>query len=298
MPDPDPLMSIGVFSTATLVSIKALRLYHEQGLLVPASIDPATGYRFYRVSQLSDAQVIKRLRELDLPLAAVAEVVRARDPHVTQRVISEHEQVMRNRLEDMSQLVAELQQVVSNPSLQTPAFVRTEPSQHVLAISELVVDPGHDTYAAFLGSAFARLYESCGRLGLIGSDVSVTGALYPPKVDGDSELISAFVPVDGPVMLDDRSIAIGVINMMLPSATCAVLGHSGSYQSLGDTYRKLGAWVATNAVVLDLPVREWYIVSTDITGNLLPDAELRTEIAWPIQPTRSTHVSHAKSNHL
>jgi MerR family regulatory protein len=62
----DPLMSIGVFSTATLVSIKALRLYHEQGLLVPASIDPSTGYRSYRVSQLADAQVIKRLRDPDV----------------------------------------------------------------------------------------------------------------------------------------------------------------------------------------------------------------------------------------
>ena len=88
MSEPDPLMSIGVFSTATLVSIKALRIYHEQDLLVPASVDPVTGYRTYRVSQLADAQVIKRLRDLDVPLVAVAEVVRARDPDVTRRVIA------------------------------------------------------------------------------------------------------------------------------------------------------------------------------------------------------------------
>jgi DNA-binding transcriptional MerR regulator len=43
MSELDPLMPIGVFSTATLVSIKALRLYHEQGLLVPAWVDPMTG---------------------------------------------------------------------------------------------------------------------------------------------------------------------------------------------------------------------------------------------------------------
>ena len=87
----DPLMPIGVFSTATLVSVKALRLYHEQGLLVPAAIDPTTGYRSYRVSQLVDAQVIKRLRDLDLPLRAVAEIVRARDPEVTRRLIADHD---------------------------------------------------------------------------------------------------------------------------------------------------------------------------------------------------------------
>lgn len=40
-----PLMPIGVFSTASLVSIKSLRRYYEQGLLAPAAIDPSTGYR-------------------------------------------------------------------------------------------------------------------------------------------------------------------------------------------------------------------------------------------------------------
>jgi hypothetical protein len=34
--------------------------------------------------------------------------------------------------------------------------------------------------------------------------------------------------------------------------------------------------------VVDQPVRELYVVSTDEAGDLLPDDELRTEIAWPI----------------
>ena len=45
----------------------------------------------------------------------------------------------------------------------------------------------------------------------------------------------------------------------------------------------LGAWVATNATVIDQPVRELYVVSVDESGALLPDADLRTEIAWPIE---------------
>jgi DNA-binding transcriptional MerR regulator/effector-binding domain-containing protein len=280
MSEPDPLMSIGVFSTATLVSIKALRLYHEQGLLVPASIDPVTGYRSYRVSQLTDAQVIKRLRDVDVPLAAVAEVVRARDPAVTQRVIAHHQRVMSDRLADLSRLVSELQQIVSEPVLQTPTFARTEPARHALAIVEVVPNPEHDTYAEFLGRAFPRLYAAITRLGSI--PASAAGALYPPKVDGDSEVVTAFVPVAEPQVVDDESIADSVINLMLPSVTCAVLTHCGSYRTIGGTYRQLGAWVATNSTVADQPVRELYVVSTDEAGELLPDRELRTEIAWPI----------------
>ncbi len=280
MSDPDPLMSIGVFSTATLVSIKALRLYHEQGLLIPAWIDPATGYRSYRVSQLADAQVIKRLRDLDVPLASVAEVVRARDPEVTRRVIAAHELVVRDRLEDLSQLISELHHAVSEPLLQTPVFVRTEPEQHALAITELVRNPEHDTYGEFLGRAYSLLDAAFTRLQC--TPTSASGALYPPKIEGDSEVVTAFVPLAEAPVLDDRSIADGVVNIMLARTTCAVLTHRGSYRSIGHTYRQLGAWVATNATVVEQPVRELYVVSTDAAGDLLPDDDLRTEIAWPI----------------
>jgi DNA-binding transcriptional MerR regulator len=273
-------MSIGVFSTATLVSIKALRLYHEQGLLVPASIDPATGYRSYRVSQLTDAQVIKRLRDFDVPLAAVAEVVRARDPEVTRRVIAQHERVMSDRLTDLSRLVSELQQIVSEPVLQTPTYVRTEPAQHTLAIVERVPNPEHDTYAEFFGRAYPLLDGAMTRLRC--TPTSPSGALYPPKIEGDSELITAYVPVTEPHVLDDQCMVDHIVNLMLPSVTVAVLTHRGSYRTMGETYRQLGAWVATNASVIDQPVRELYVVSTDPAGNLLPESELRTEIAWPI----------------
>jgi len=112
----DPMMPIDVFSTASLVFVKALRRYHEDGLLVPAAIDTSTGYRSYRVSQLVDAQVIKRLRDLDVPLRAVAEIVRARDPEVTGSVIAGHEQVMRERLVDLARLVDELQAALTRPA--------------------------------------------------------------------------------------------------------------------------------------------------------------------------------------
>jgi DNA-binding transcriptional MerR regulator len=284
MPDNDPLMPIGVFSTASLVSIKSLRRYHEQGLLVPAAIDPTTGYRSYRVSQLVDAQVIKRLRDLDLPLRAVDEIVRARDPEVTRRLIADHELLMRERLGDLTRLVDELQHAIMQPSLQTPAYIRHEPDQHVLAITELVDDPGHDSYSVFLDGAFTRIWNNLQRLGAIPTGPS--GALYPPKVEGDAEVITAFMPIAAPVVLDDDAIAAGVANQLLAGSPCAVITHQGSYSSMGDTYRQIGAWVITNAIPADQHVRELYLVSIDeTTGKLLPDDELVTEIAWPVEPS-------------
>src|SRR4051794_16289330 len=46
-----PRLSIGDFSRMTYLSVKALRHYHEQGVLEPAEVDPATGYRYYAPGQ-------------------------------------------------------------------------------------------------------------------------------------------------------------------------------------------------------------------------------------------------------
>jgi hypothetical protein len=86
------------------------------------------------------------------------------NPEVTRRVIAEHERVMRSRLDDLSILVSELQQAANEPTLQTPAFVRSTPAQHALAIARTIDDPGHDAYAAFFEIAFRQLAEAFGRL--------------------------------------------------------------------------------------------------------------------------------------
>ncbi len=62
------LLSIGAFARATRLTPKALRLYDELGLLPPALVDPASGYRFYDPAQLERAQLVAWLRRLGMPL--------------------------------------------------------------------------------------------------------------------------------------------------------------------------------------------------------------------------------------
>ncbi len=70
--DDDDVMLAGEFGAASRLSPKALRLYAEQGLLVPASTDPVTGYRYYQREQVPRARLIARLRCVNLPLARIA----------------------------------------------------------------------------------------------------------------------------------------------------------------------------------------------------------------------------------
>lgn len=69
------LMTIGAFARRSRLSLKALRLYDELGLLAPAHVDPETGYRYYVAEQVDRARLIGLLRRLEMPLARIGRVL-------------------------------------------------------------------------------------------------------------------------------------------------------------------------------------------------------------------------------
>lgn len=74
------LMPIGRFAASCRLSIKALRHYDEQKLLIPAYIDPNTGYRYYRRDQAHTAVAISMLRSLDFSVPMIRELLQAEPP--------------------------------------------------------------------------------------------------------------------------------------------------------------------------------------------------------------------------
>ena len=71
------MIAIGAFASLTRLSIKALRLYNQLGLLQPQWVDPQSGYRFYGVDQLTSARMIRNMREMEMPLATIRQVLAA-----------------------------------------------------------------------------------------------------------------------------------------------------------------------------------------------------------------------------
>jgi DNA-binding transcriptional MerR regulator len=68
-------ISIGEFARRSRLSVKALRLYDELGVLTPARVDRDSGYRYYDTAQLEAARLISMLRQLEFPLAAIKELL-------------------------------------------------------------------------------------------------------------------------------------------------------------------------------------------------------------------------------
>ena len=274
----EQLLRIGPFSRASSLSVKALRAYHESGLLVPAVVDPWNGYRSYTAAQLTDATIIRRLRELDVPLDAVRRVLDARDPEVTRKVLAEHGAVLEDRVATMQRAIDDLYASVENPSLHTPVHTRHEPATTVLALDRTI--GGDLGFEQLMDHGRVLLRRAAVETGAV-----VTGAYggaFATWADDDALDVTWFLPIaDPPPLLDATTRSAGVRIHELPSATVAVLAHRGGYGGLDEPYRLLGAWVAANATSADLPVRERYVVGPDDVD--LAD-DFRTEICWPIEP--------------
>ena len=256
----DDLLPIGMFSRASSLSIKTLRAYHESGILVPARVDPQTGYRIYTVDQLADAAIVQRLRRLDLPLEQVRAVLEARDPETTRRVLGEHRREMQLRLEE------------------TEVHLRTERATQSVRITGLV-EP--DEFGDWLAWAYGELGAFLDRHGVAPS--GAPGGLYAAELADDGpEAAEAFLPVAAPVVVParERHVTVGEV----PAARVAVLVHAGDYDTIGDTYRTLGAWVARHAEHAGERVREWYVIGPLDAADV---AEYRTEISWPIRTATS-----------
>lgn len=69
------MFTIGDFATFTQVSVPALRLWDRKGILVPARVDPDTGYRYYRADQAAVVQRILALRELGFTLGQIGPIL-------------------------------------------------------------------------------------------------------------------------------------------------------------------------------------------------------------------------------
>ena len=69
------MFSIGEFARHGRVSVRMLRHYDAIGLLRPATVDAASGYRFYQAVQLAELNRIVALKDLGFTLAQVQAIM-------------------------------------------------------------------------------------------------------------------------------------------------------------------------------------------------------------------------------
>ncbi len=275
-------LSIGEFSRASLLSVKALRTYHERDLLVPSAVDAVTSYRYYSAAQLTDAAVIRRLRDLDVSLDDIARVLTARSPEVTKRVLAAQHELMAERLANTARIVDDLQRGLDEPGVLTPVrIVDVEP----LDVVTLSAEVSRFAYASFFEESYATLFGVLEAAGAVALASGPTGATYPSVIDADeSEFVVAYVPINDPEHVD------AIVRESFPSHASIKVEHwgvarmasatfRGSYDDIGAAYKLLGTWAAEHDARADDRVREIYIVGPEVGTDT---SQYITELQWPL----------------
>ncbi|MDY7103769.1 MAG: MerR family transcriptional regulator [Actinomycetota bacterium] len=259
------MLSIGEFSQLTHLNVRALRRYHEAGLLEPATVDPSSGYRYYTAEQIPTAQVIHRLRELEVPLADVRRIVHTPDPQVRASLVADHLQRLEAQLDRTRAAVASLHRLLRPEPAQLDVELREVPATTVAAVED---DVAREHVLGWYAGAMAEIDA------VVPDREGVPGGLYDNAFfeTGRGHLL-VYRPTEDPPQ-------IGRVHpATLPAVELAVTTHAGEHDDIDVTYGRLGTWVVENALAVAGPVREIYVVGPRDTAD--PDA-WRTEIGWPV----------------
>jgi DNA-binding transcriptional MerR regulator len=239
MSDADGLLP-GEFGAATRLSPKALRLYAEQGLLVPAGIDPATGYRRYHRDQIPRGRLIARLRTLNLPLARIAALL-ALSPQARQAELRAWLAVQEAQLRHRRELIETLDGV-SSPITGTPRL-QARPQRKLLC-QERRVHIGE--LEAFVAAAQERIRARLHAVGLPGAGPVLVHfhGLVTHDSDGPVEVAVPFTGSVDPV--DDLRVRLS------PAGTDAYLPVAEADAGFPDilrAYDALEAWIDAKRLV-------------------------------------------------
>lgn len=267
-----PLLRAGEFLLRTRLSPKALRLYEDQGLITPDSVDPRTGYRWYAPAQVERARLIGLLRRAGMPLARVRQVVDLA-PGARRAAVDGWWTAVEADVRERRELVRALSRPTEEISVH-PVALRAVPVADLLtAERRLTVDrlPG------FIADAAARIdahLTACGA-----APAGPLRVIYHGMVteDGDGP-VEVAVPFRGTVSaVDDLRVRRQGAGT---EAATALTRRESSFPRILAAYDAVGRWIDDAGLTRAGSPAEVYLTSREAAAAD-PDA-VHLEVVWPV----------------
>ena len=265
-------LTIGEFARATHLSVKALRYYHSVGVLTPADVDPVTGYRRYRTDQIGIAQIIRRFRDLDMPIEDIQAVLAAPDVAIRSKVIATHLGRLEALLERTQQATASLRDLLQAraPTPLADLAHVSVPATAVAAITETIYI--RDAEAWYQG-ALGELHASLDSQGVRATGPA--GGIYSNDIfTEENGEATVFLPCNVAFRSTGR-----IAPMIVPAIELAITTHAGPHAGIDRAYGALATYVADHALSVEGPIHEYYLVDRHTTTD---SSQWRTQIGWPI----------------
>ncbi|WP_443077781.1 MerR family transcriptional regulator [Streptomyces sp. NBC_01450] len=278
------LLTIGAFAARARLSPKALRLYDRLGLLAPAHVDEVSGYRYYRADQVERARLVALLRQLDMPLARIAEVVEveaaqgavllatywadAEARFASQRTLAEY---LRGRLSGRS---TDMYGKFVVETVDVPERVVLTEKRHTLA----------DELPVWIPASLGRLEDGareCG--GTTGAPFVVYYSEVSMESDGPAE---SCVPVADEAAArawaEKRGRASGIGVRVEPARRLAyarITKAQVAHPQIMAAFEAVEAWIAERGLSYDGPCREVYFADWDAAGA----EDAVCDVAFPVK---------------
>ncbi|MEO3783639.1 MerR family transcriptional regulator [Actinocorallia sp. B10E7] len=261
----DELLTIGRFARMCRLSVKRLRHYDDLGLLTPDRVDPSTGYRYYAPARVRDALTVALLRDLDVPLQVIAELLAAGDAERTRLLAAERDRLAARIARDTERL-AVLDRLAEGPVPAYDVEIVDDPALRLAAVRGRC---GADEVGARTRECVIALLEALNR-SAAGWTPPMYG-LYPLDLE-DGMVIAVGARTDKDVP--------GTVAMTLPAGPAATTLHTGPYEQLPLAYHALHVRLHEQGLTARGRAREDYLVAP---GEAEPH-ELLTRLTIPIDP--------------
>ena len=245
----------------------------------PSEVDPGNGYRYYSERQIPQAQVIRRLRGLQMPVAEVRAVLAAADSEQRNQLIVAHLDRLEAELDRTRAAVGELRDLLERPDGGAAVEHRSVPATPAVAIEATVA---RQDILAWWQGALGELHASARAQGLTRGGTerrpvrrrSVRARRRPrDRVPADRHRRSGRSS-RRPLVRSDAC-----AGSRSPPPSSRSLRHDGPLAGIDLTYGELGAYVMRHEIGVDGPLREHYVRGLLDTDD---ESDWVTEIGWPI----------------
>ncbi len=245
------VFSIGDFSKITGLTVKTLRYYHEQGLLIPTCVDEQTGYRYYDRAKIETARIIAHLRSLDLSIDEVRGILRVPVEDADLRPVLERQKaLLESKIRRDRQIVRSIHAFLTQEEeieriMAQASFQVEEKTVDAIQVAGIRMKGRYSD----CGAAFARIGRRFGRY-LRGKPMLLHHDNEYREDDADFE---ACMPIRGGNTTD------GITTRELAGGRCVALLHLGPYDQLGRSYAKILEYVRNKGYEVLSPTREVYL---------------------------------------
>lgn len=259
------LYRIGMFAAMNRVTVKTLRFYEEQKLLIPAYINFENGYRFYELSQMQVLHKITALKQAGFTLEEIQKLNNGCDENA---ILLKKKSELMSKIADLTKQLSTIEMYLTEKAdtIASPVLIKKIPKVTVAAMKSKI-------------ESYDDLFEIMPKMGALmeknGCECSLPEYCFTNYITTTGEIIIETCEA----VVEAKSELENLYFKEFPEVQAACIFHKGSYNNLAQSYEQLLRYIEENGYKICGDFRESYI---DGVWNKSDESDWLTEIQIPV----------------